>query len=128
MGELDARMGGGWTGRHTDRWTDSPVRRRVTVPKMSLWNVVSHMPQEEFSSLSTEFPRSLRCLLADWLENQPWEFLNGSDAFCTSMASRLFSALLEKLRSAAGPEGQQCQVLQQVNSLEVCGDLWPCRA
>lgn len=40
--------------------------------KMSLWNLVSHMPPEEFSSLSTEFPRSLRCLLAEWLENQPW--------------------------------------------------------
>lgn len=39
---------------------------------MSLWNLVSHMPPEEFSSLSTEFPRSLRCLLAEWLENQPW--------------------------------------------------------
>lgn len=41
-------------------------------PKMSLWNLVSHMPPEEFSSLSAEFPRSLRCLLAEWLENQPW--------------------------------------------------------
>lgn len=40
--------------------------------KMSLWNLVSHMPPEEFSSLSVEFPRSLRCLLAEWLENQPW--------------------------------------------------------
>lgn len=39
---------------------------------MSLWNIVSHMPPEEFSSLFAEFPRSLRCLLADWLENQPW--------------------------------------------------------
>ncbi|XP_029815271.1 signal transducer and transcription activator 6-like [Manacus vitellinus] len=89
---------------------------------MSLWNIVSHMPQEELSSLSPEFPRSLRCLLADWLENQPWEFISGSDAFCTSVASRLFSAMLEKLRGAAGAEGQQCQVLQQVNGLEVCGD------
>ncbi|XP_064495030.1 signal transducer and activator of transcription 6 isoform X2 [Pseudopipra pipra] len=85
---------------------------------MSLWNIVSHMPQEELSSLSPEFPRSLRCLLADWLENQPWEFINGSDAFCTGVASRLFSAMLEKLRGAAGAEGQQCQVLQQVNGLE----------
>lgn len=40
--------------------------------KMSLWNLVSHMPPEEFSSLSAEFPRSLRCLLGEWLENQPW--------------------------------------------------------
>lgn len=49
-----------------------PISLQVTVPKMSLWNIVSHMPPEEFSSLFAEFPRSLRCLLADWLENQPW--------------------------------------------------------
>uniref|UniRef100_A0A8C5X923 Signal transducer and activator of transcription n=1 Tax=Malurus cyaneus samueli TaxID=2593467 RepID=A0A8C5X923_9PASS len=86
---------------------------------MSLWNLVSHMPPEEFSSsLPAEFPRSLRCLLAEWLENQPWEFINGSDAFCTSMASGMLSAMLEKLRSAAGSDGQQCQILQQVNSIE----------
>ncbi|XP_066193540.1 signal transducer and activator of transcription 6 [Sylvia atricapilla] len=85
---------------------------------MSLWNLVSHMPPEEFSSLSTEFPRSLRCLLAEWLENQPWEFINGSDAFCSSVANGMLSAMLEKLRSAAGSEGQQCQILQQVNSIE----------
>lgn len=85
---------------------------------MSLWNLVSHMPPEEFSSLSAEFPRSLRCLLAEWLENQPWEFINGSDAFCSSMASRMLSAMLEKLRSAAGSDGQQCQILQQVSNIE----------
>ncbi|KAM6231326.1 signal transducer and activator of transcription 6 isoform 2-T2 [Spheniscus humboldti] len=85
---------------------------------MSLWNIISHMPPEEFSGLFTEFPRSLRCLLADWLENQPWEFINGSDAFCTSMASGMLSAMLEKLRSAAGSDGQQCQILQQVSSIE----------
>ncbi|XP_058678068.1 signal transducer and activator of transcription 6 [Ammospiza caudacuta] len=85
---------------------------------MSLWNLVSHMPPEEFSSLSTEFPRSLRCLLAEWLENQPWEFINGSDAFCTSMASRMLSDMLDKLRSAAGSDGQQCQILQQISNIE----------
>ncbi|XP_027301234.3 signal transducer and activator of transcription 6 isoform X2 [Anas platyrhynchos] len=85
---------------------------------MSLWNIVSHMPPEEFSSLFAEFPRSLRCLLADWLENQPWEFINGSDAFCTSVASGMLSAMLEKLRSAASSDGQQCQILQQVSNIE----------
>ncbi|KAM9214514.1 signal transducer and activator of transcription 6 [Leptosomus discolor] len=85
---------------------------------MSLWSIVSHMPPEEFSSLFTEFPRSLRCLLADWLENQPWEFVNGSDAFCTSVASGMLSAMLEKLRSTASSDGQQCQILQQVSSIE----------
>ncbi|XP_032939213.1 signal transducer and activator of transcription 6 [Catharus ustulatus] len=85
---------------------------------MSLWNLVSHMPPEEFSSLSVEFPRSLRCLLAEWLENQPWEFINGSDAFCSSMASGMLSAMLDKLRSAASSDGQQCQILQQVSNIE----------
>ncbi|KAM6189050.1 signal transducer and activator of transcription 6 isoform 1-T3 [Sarcoramphus papa] len=85
---------------------------------MSLWSIVSHMPPEEFSGLFTEFPRSLRCLLADWLENQPWEFINGSDAFCTSVAGRMLSTMLEKLRGAAGSDGQQCQILQQVSSIE----------
>uniref|UniRef100_A0A8V5H2L2 Signal transducer and activator of transcription n=1 Tax=Melopsittacus undulatus TaxID=13146 RepID=A0A8V5H2L2_MELUD len=85
---------------------------------MSLWSIVSHMPPEEFSGLFTEFPRSLRCVLGDWLENQPWEFINGSDAFCTSVASGMLSAMLEKLRSAASSDGQQCQILQQVNGIE----------
>lgn len=47
------------------------------------------------------------------------EFINGSDAFCTSMAGGMLSAMLEKLRSAASSDGQQCQILQQVNSIEV---------
>ncbi|XP_075301938.1 signal transducer and activator of transcription 6 isoform X1 [Opisthocomus hoazin] len=85
---------------------------------MSLWSLVSQMPPEELGGLFAEFPRSLRCLLADWLENQPWEFINGSDAFCTSVAGGMLSAMLEKLRSAAGSEGQQCQILQQVSSIE----------
>lgn len=59
----------GW-GLH--KWSSSPLLSAGDYSKMSLWNLVSHMPPEEFSSLSTEFPRSLRCLLAEWLENQPW--------------------------------------------------------
>ncbi|KAM6100885.1 signal transducer and activator of transcription 6 [Pterocles gutturalis] len=85
---------------------------------MSLWSIVSLMPPEEFSGLFAEFPRSLRCLLADWLEDQPWEFITGSDAFCTSVASGMLSAMLEKLRGAAGSNGQQCQILQQVSGIE----------
>lgn len=50
------------------------------------------------------------------------EFINGSDAFCTSVADRMLSAMLEKLRSAAGTDGQQCQILQQVSTIEVCRD------
>ncbi|XP_062488630.1 signal transducer and activator of transcription 6 isoform X2 [Pezoporus occidentalis] len=95
-----------------------PLSCFSTAPKMSLWSIISHMPPEEFSGLFTEFPHSLRCVLADWLENQPWEFINGSDAFCTSVASGMLSAMLEKLRSAASSDGQQCQILQQVNGIE----------
>lgn len=51
----------------------------------------------------------------------PREFINGSDAFCTSVASGMLSAMLEKLRSAASSDGQQCQILQQVSNIEVCG-------
>lgn len=59
------------------------------------------------------------------------EFINGSDAFCSSMANGMLSAMLEKLRSAANSDGQQCQILQQVNSIEVCrdpgsGSCWDC--
>ncbi|XP_067385778.1 signal transducer and activator of transcription 6 isoform X2 [Emydura macquarii macquarii] len=85
---------------------------------MSLWGLVSHMPPEQFSGLFGEFPRSLRCLLADWLENQPWEFITGTDSFCTSAAGALLSAMVEKLRSEAGGKGQPGQVLQQVSNLE----------
>ncbi|XP_054253122.1 signal transducer and activator of transcription 6 [Indicator indicator] len=85
---------------------------------MSLWSIVSQLPAEQFCGLFAEFPRSLRCLLADWLENQPWEFISGSDAFCTSMARGLLSAMVEKLHSIASSEGQQGQILQQVSSIE----------
>lgn len=38
------------------------------------------------------------------------------------MANGMLSAMLEKLRSAASSDGQQCQILQQVNSIEVHRD------
>lgn len=47
------------------------------------------------------------------------EFINGSDAFCTSVASGMLAAMLEKLRGAAGSDGQQCQILQQISGVEV---------
>ena len=39
---------------------------------MSLWSIVSQMAPEEFGGIFAEFPRSLRCVLGEWLENQPW--------------------------------------------------------
>uniref|UniRef100_A0A674JIZ7 Signal transducer and activator of transcription n=1 Tax=Terrapene triunguis TaxID=2587831 RepID=A0A674JIZ7_9SAUR len=85
---------------------------------MSLWSLVSHMPPEHFSGLFGEFPRDLRSLLADWLENQPWEFITGADSFCTSAAGALLSAMVEKLRCLAGGNEQQRQVLQHISNLE----------
>uniref|UniRef100_A0A8C0GCC3 Signal transducer and activator of transcription n=1 Tax=Chelonoidis abingdonii TaxID=106734 RepID=A0A8C0GCC3_CHEAB len=85
---------------------------------MSLWSFVSHMPPEQFSGLFGEFPCNLRSLLADWLENQPWEFITGTDSFCTSVAGALLSAMVEKLRSLASSNEQQCQVLQHISNLE----------
>ncbi|XP_050781597.1 signal transducer and activator of transcription 6 isoform X2 [Gopherus flavomarginatus] len=85
---------------------------------MSLWSFVSHMPPEQFSGLFGEFPCDLRSLLADWLENQPWDFITGTDSFCTSAAGALLSAMVEKLRSLASSNEQQCQVLQHISNLE----------
>eukprot|EP00076_Gallus_gallus_P035920 XP_025001458.1 signal transducer and activator of transcription 6-like isoform X3 [Gallus gallus] len=84
---------------------------------MSLWSIVSQMAPEEFGGIFAEFPRSLRCVLGEWLENQPWEFIHGPDAFCSSVAQGLLSAMLERLRSAGG-DGQQCHILQQISSVE----------
>lgn len=85
---------------------------------MSLWSLVSHMPPEQFSGLFGEFPCDLRSLLADWLENQPWEFITGADSFCTNAAGALLSAMVEKLRSLASSNEQQCQVLPHIGNLE----------
>uniref|UniRef100_A0A8C4VJ06 Signal transducer and activator of transcription n=1 Tax=Gopherus evgoodei TaxID=1825980 RepID=A0A8C4VJ06_9SAUR len=85
---------------------------------MSLWSFVLHMPPEQFSGLFGEFPCDLRSLLADWLENQPWDFITGTDSFCTSVAGALLSAMVEKLRSLASSKEQQRQVLQHISNLE----------
>ncbi|XP_037739615.1 signal transducer and activator of transcription 6 isoform X1 [Chelonia mydas] len=85
---------------------------------MSLWSLVSHMPPDHFSGLFGEFPRDLRNLLADWLENQPWEFITGADSFCTSAAGALLSAMVEKVRGLAGGNEQQRQALQHISNLE----------
>ncbi|XP_019466673.1 signal transducer and activator of transcription 6-like [Meleagris gallopavo] len=103
----------GWTQREA-LGVPSP---QVTLPTMSLWSIVSQMAPEEFGGIFAEFPRSLRCVLGEWLENQPWEFIHGPDTFCTSVAQGLLSVMLERLRSAGG-DGQQCHILQQISSIE----------
>lgn len=90
---------------------------QVTLPTMSLWSIVSQMAPEEFGGIFVEFPRNLRCVLGEWLENQPWEFIHGSDTFCSNVAQGLLAAMLEKLRSAGG-DGQQRHILQQISSIE----------
>ncbi|XP_061470602.1 signal transducer and activator of transcription 6 isoform X2 [Rhineura floridana] len=86
--------------------------------KMSLWSLVSEMPPEQFSGLFEEFPRSLRCLLGDWLENQPWEFINSSDSFCAIFSDRLLSAMVEKLQDLAKKNCQAGPILQLIASIE----------
>uniref|UniRef100_A0A670IJU0 Signal transducer and activator of transcription n=1 Tax=Podarcis muralis TaxID=64176 RepID=A0A670IJU0_PODMU len=92
---------------------------------MSLWSLVSDMPPELFSGLFEEFPRSLRCLLGDWLENQPWEFINSSDTFCAVLADRLLSAMVERLQDLANKNCQTGPMLQVIANIEVCRRLMP---
>ncbi|CAI5765071.1 signal transducer and activator of transcription 6 [Podarcis lilfordi] len=90
----------------------------MTNSKMSLWSLVSDMPPELFSGLFEEFPRSLRCLLGDWLENQPWEFINSSDTFCAVLADRLLSAMVERLQDLANKNCQTGPMLQVIANIE----------
>ncbi|XP_006859660.1 PREDICTED: signal transducer and activator of transcription 6 [Chrysochloris asiatica] len=85
---------------------------------MSLWGLVSKMPPENLQRLYVDFPRHLRHLLGDWLENQPWEFLVGSDAFCCNMASALLSATVQRLQATAGEQAEGSTVLQHISTLE----------
>ncbi|XP_030618903.1 signal transducer and activator of transcription 6 isoform X1 [Delphinapterus leucas] len=85
---------------------------------MSLWGLVSKMPPEKLQRLYVDFPQHLRHLLGDWLENQPWEFLVGSDAFCCNMASALLSATVQCLQASAGEQGEGSTILQHISTLE----------
>uniref|UniRef100_A0A8C4LGY8 Signal transducer and activator of transcription n=1 Tax=Equus asinus asinus TaxID=83772 RepID=A0A8C4LGY8_EQUAS len=85
---------------------------------MSVWGLVLKMPPEKLQRLYVDFPQHLRHLLGDWLENQPWEFLVGSDAFCCNMASALLSATLQHLQTLAGEQGEGSAILQHISTLE----------
>ncbi|ELV09245.1 Signal transducer and activator of transcription 6 [Tupaia chinensis] len=85
---------------------------------MSLWGLVSKMPPEKLQRLYVDFPQHLRHLLGDWLENQPWEFLVGSDAFCCNMASALLSATVQRLQASVGEQGEGSAILQHISTLE----------
>ncbi|NIG61275.1 signal transducer and activator of transcription isoform 1 [Pontoporia blainvillei] len=85
---------------------------------MSLWGLVSKMPPEKLQRLYVDFPQHLRHLLGDWLENQPWEFLVGSDTFCCNMASALLSATVQHLQASAGEQAEGSTILQHIGTLE----------
>ncbi|KAM8977543.1 signal transducer and activator of transcription 6 [Pelodytes ibericus] len=77
--------------------------------KVTLWSYVSKMPSEQFEKIYHGFPHSVRRLLADWLENQPWEFITGTDPFCTEFATSLLQKLVEELNRVTrtcGTDGQ----------------------
>ncbi|XP_069086879.1 signal transducer and activator of transcription 6 isoform X2 [Pleurodeles waltl] len=86
--------------------------------KSSLWSLVSKMPPERFSSLYLGFPRNIRHLLADWLENQPWMFLDCADPFCLSMAVTILASMVDELRSASQHCSNKDELLQQADCLE----------
>ncbi|XP_043822854.1 signal transducer and activator of transcription 6 isoform X1 [Dromiciops gliroides] len=85
---------------------------------MSLWSLVVKMPPEKFQGLFVQFPQRLRHLLGDWLENQPWEFLGGSDAFSCRLASALLSETVQQLKAAAGEQGEGRTTMQHINGIE----------
>nr|XP_060618999.1 signal transducer and activator of transcription 6 [Anolis sagrei ordinatus] len=91
----------------------------MTNSKMSLWSLVSDMPPERFNGLFEEFPHDLRCFLGDWLEAQPWEFINNtSDSFCAVQAARLLTAMVKLLQDLANENGSPGPMLQVTANLE----------
>ncbi|KAM6470645.1 signal transducer and activator of transcription 6 isoform 1-T3 [Liasis olivaceus] len=91
----------------------------MTSTNTSLWSYVSTMSPERFNGLYEEFPHTLRCLLGEWLETEPWEFINKSDSFCTLLAGRLLSAMVEKIQDLANKNcNSAAQILQFVANIE----------
>uniref|UniRef100_A0A803SLB3 Signal transducer and activator of transcription 6 n=1 Tax=Anolis carolinensis TaxID=28377 RepID=A0A803SLB3_ANOCA len=89
----------------------------------SLWQLASRCckPPERFNGLFEEFPHNLRCFLGDWLEAQPWEFINNtSDSFCAVQAARLLTAMVDMLQDLANRNGSPGPILQVTANLEVC--------
>lgn len=76
------------------------------------------MSPEKLSQLYVDFPHHLRHLLGDWLEDQPWEYLVGSDAFCSNMASILLSNTIQRLQTSAGEQGKGNTILQHIGTLK----------
>uniref|UniRef100_A0A8C5MGU2 Signal transducer and activator of transcription n=1 Tax=Leptobrachium leishanense TaxID=445787 RepID=A0A8C5MGU2_9ANUR len=76
---------------------------------VSLWSCVSKMPPEHFEKVYHEFPRNMRGLLGEWLEDQPWEFIDENDHSCTELAGALLQKLVEELERLIGSGGTDGQ-------------------
>lgn len=101
-------------GRRPQRGAEAPSKPQT----MSLWSLVSKMSPEKLQRLYVDFPQHLRHLLGDWLEDQPWEFLVSSDAFCCNVAIALLSATVQRLQASAGEQGEGNTILQHISTLE----------
>ncbi|XP_075447604.1 signal transducer and activator of transcription 6 isoform X3 [Ascaphus truei] len=100
-------------------WSTFTGTTFVKMAKVSMWSYVSKMPPEKFEKVYYDFPQKVRHLLADWLENQPWEFINENDLFCNEMAHSLLQRLVEELERTSGTCGSEAHmVLQFANDVK----------
>ncbi|OCT92848.1 hypothetical protein XELAEV_18015914mg [Xenopus laevis] len=65
--------------------------------QVSLWSYVSRIGPEKFENVYQDFPVEVRSLLGDYLENQPWDYVTGSDLFSLELANTLKQSLLEEI-------------------------------
>ncbi|KAM4796036.1 signal transducer and activator of transcription 6 [Rhinophrynus dorsalis] len=79
--------------------------------KFSVWHHVSKMPPEQFENVYHDFPTKVRSLLGDWLENQPWEFITGTDSFYTEMTNTLIQKLVEELEKISRTCGNEVHLV-----------------
>ncbi|OCT95736.1 signal transducer and activator of transcription 6 L homeolog isoform X1 [Xenopus laevis] len=81
--------------------------------QVSLWSYVSRIGPEKFENMYQEFPIEVRSLMADFLENQPWEYVTGSDSFCLELANTLIQRLLEELKKISRNSGVAVHLIHQ---------------
>ncbi|KAM3935074.1 signal transducer and activator of transcription 6 isoform 1-T1 [Leptodactylus fuscus] len=79
----------------------------------SVWSYVSKMPQEHFEKVYGGLPQKVRHHLGDWLENQPWEHIIGTDSFCIEMANSVLMKLVEELEKVAKSCGSDAHLVLQ---------------
>ncbi|XP_018424929.1 PREDICTED: signal transducer and activator of transcription 6 [Nanorana parkeri] len=79
----------------------------------SVWSYVSKMPPEHLKNVYGDFPQKVRQHLGDWLENQPWEYITGTDSFCIETASSVLNKLVEELEKVASNCGSDARLILQ---------------